>query len=897
MSLGEPINWNAPIQSPAAQPEAFRYQGESYVRMGNGQILQSDAYLAQQSALNNQAWRAAAANYDPDEPTRQAARAMESQPYRSPTTNQPVSREQFFNEHSQIHRQASNQYDAAMRQRIANAGTAWDTPLPSGVTIDMLPTNSGAFAPAPTAGAIVPARRGAPVGEAIRQPVNRGAAPRAAPIMARPGAGAGVGQGAIYGGVAAYGAVAGGGGFFEAAGVFAGGIVGGGIGGAAGGAVGGAVAGGVGTIALPVVGTVTGATAGAAVGGTIGATAGTGIGAAAGQGIGRIIDDLIPDFFDPPNATDPDVFDSGPVIVPGEPPPFTGGQSLGVLYDVRATGTGAGNDCSPISSPLELNGVPGPIGLQDVHDEAISAQTGGLCPGFSNNLQIVSTRNGAATFFGQGRGSKVTGFTVTRTDGQPDTGGDPPNARDPVRAPNPARPKPTGDPKPFPSPLPPPAPSDQPWPESPAQETPDTDPIPPPAPAPNFNPSFAPAPNDQPDADETPTSTDLDSPSPTPPDLDGKNSPPPAGDISKSIGGTSKGSPAKPSVLEVVIPIILLEGLRQKVNTPTGDLVDRTQPNPNVQITKVPPVQTATLPQPPTCIYERQRVMDIQNKATDVQEKASNPVSGFPGLYGIGIESRLKLGQTFTLMESVNQFMRKAWETTRIQKVLDLLTFIGVMHNVAMLSRNVGETFLEVVGQGLQAVGIRDEENNVIDVNEVVGDNVEGLLKNVLGVERYNGVSEAWNKANRIISTASAVIWSVRSIADAGQDLMEWTAENTGRIGNALKRWRVVGEDAYPDMSESAKAQHRMRNRFDKVTGALDNAEDRISVFGQATSGVIEIQEETNELAQNFGQFRESVINGVPDPWADNVPIKEANDEDKANSLAPNIEVSDSQKG
>ncbi|MGB5974519.1 MAG: hypothetical protein WBG38_14440 [Nodosilinea sp.] len=289
--------------------------------------------------------------------------------------------------------------------------------------------------------------------------------------------------------------------------------------------------------------------------------------------------------------------------------------------------------------------------------------------------------------------------------------------------------------------------------------------------------------------------------------------------------------------------------------------------------------------------------MDIQRKASDVQRKASSPISGFPGLYGLGIESRLKTGQIFDLLESVNTFMRKAWEATRMQKVLDVLTFVGVMHNVSMLSRNVGETFLEVVGQGIQAVGIRDEENQIIDVNEVVRSNVEGLLKNVLGVARYNGISENWNKANRIISSASAVIWTIRSISDSTQDLMEWVAENTGKIGNALKRWRVVGENAYPEMSERAKAQHRMRSRFDKVTGAAENAEDRISVFGQATSNVIEIQQETNELAENFGQFKESVVNGFPDPWLPNAPLQEKESQDKAASLAPEINVSDSQKG
>lgn len=248
-------------------------------------------------------------------------------------------------------------------------------------------------------------------------------------------------------------------------------------------------------------------------------------------------------------------------------------------------------------------------------------------------------------------------------------------------------------------------------------------------------------------------------------------------------------------------------------------------------------------------------------------------------------------------LQKMQAFAEKAWKATQMQKVLDVLTFIGVMHNVSMLSRNVGETFLEVVGQGIQAAGVRDEEGNVLDVPEIVGDATESFLRRVLGSDRYDGINEAWNKANRIISSASAVIWTVRSIADASQDLMEWIGENTGKIGNALKRYGVVGERSYPWMSENPQTQHRMRTRFSKLTGALEATEDRISVYGQATSTVIELQEELGEAEYNFGQLRESVVNGIPDPWADNNPVKTFFDDNKAASEAPDIDPASTQKG
>lgn len=75
---------------------------------------------------------------------------------------------------------------------------------------------------------------------------------------------------------------------------------------------------------------------------------------------------------------------------------------------------------------------------------------------------------------------------------------------------------------------------------------------------------------------------------------------------------------------------------------------------------KVPVPVPQSRPEPPNklCLYERQRVADIQNKATETRERAANPVSGFPGLYGLQIEARTKLGQTFDNTEEIKRRIR-----------------------------------------------------------------------------------------------------------------------------------------------------------------------------------------------------------------------------------------------
>jgi len=357
------------------------------------------------------------------------------------------------------------------------------------------------------------------------------------------------------------------------------------------------------------------------------------------------------------------------------------------------------------------------------------------------------------------------------------------------------------------------------------------------------------------------------------------------------FSGPNKAAAAAAAAAAVAVAV-LLQGQRQPVTTPSADLIDKTKTNPAIKIVGPPIIQGGGVPNPPTCIYERQRVMDIQDKATDVQQKASSPVSGFPGLYGLQIEARAKLGQTFDLLGGVNSFMRKAWETTRMQKVLDLLTFVGVMHNVSMLSRDIGETFFYVVGQGLDIVGIDDEEGNQLDIQQIVSTTVYGYLTGIFGEAFVEGARDSYRKANRIVQSASMVIWTVRSIQDAGLDLMEWIGENTGKIGNALKRFGVVGDRSYPWMAESAQARAKGRARFSKLTDTLENAEDRISSYSIATSTVLEVQQETAELGQNWTAFKGS-LDDLPDPWFNNTPVQTAVATETAASVSPNITAAD----
>jgi hypothetical protein len=227
-------------------------------------------------------------------------------------------------------------------------------------------------------------------------------------------------------------------------------------------------------------------------------------------------------------------------------------------------------------------------------------------------------------------------------------------------------------------------------------------------------------------------------------------------------------------------------------------------------------------------------------------------------------------------LEKIQGFASTAWKATHADKVMNALTLVASLHNAAMLSRNLGETLGELTSQALATIGIKDSENSPLDINAAIGKSINSLMTSILGAEVYQGVKETWNKSSRIISSASQIVWTVRSIADSAREVTEWTAENTGKIGNALKKFRVVGENAYNWMPEKVTATNKWLSKVDKLKEGVDSLDDAASSFSSVLGEVQNIQQESQEIKEQGDKFKENVKLIQPKEREQNKPVEDA---------------------
>jgi hypothetical protein len=199
-------------------------------------------------------------------------------------------------------------------------------------------------------------------------------------------------------------------------------------------------------------------------------------------------------------------------------------------------------------------------------------------------------------------------------------------------------------------------------------------------------------------------------------------------------------------------------------------------------------------------------------------------------------------------LQKIQKFADVAWKATHADKILNGITTTLVIHNAVMLSGNLAQTVGEAASGSLSAMGIKDSEGNPIDVNAVVKGKMTNLIKSMIGTENYAALTKKIAAANRIYQSTANVLDLTRSLFDSARNVAELTAENTGKIGNALRESGAVYEDAYQLMQEKVNPQNQAMRRLEGLSNTLQTLEQGASAISEVSSEVVETKENIDEL-------------------------------------------------
>lgn len=231
-------------------------------------------------------------------------------------------------------------------------------------------------------------------------------------------------------------------------------------------------------------------------------------------------------------------------------------------------------------------------------------------------------------------------------------------------------------------------------------------------------------------------------------------------------------------------------------------------------------------------------------------------------------------------------YLQRFANSIRLDKALNALNTALLLHNAMMLSRNLGETLGYFINSGLQAIGIKDEEDNPININEMIGGAVENFIKGIVGEDLYNGAVKSWKEAN-------AVYQSIQRIYDATTNMLFGLSEGltilgeyTGKMGNALKRSGVVLQNSYDWFDEKISFRVKRLGRLANFIQGLESAEEITSNLTEVTESVVEIKDSWGEAKTEVEELRNLASQRVAEKAT-------AEATSKINSQSPDITADD----
>ncbi|HYX18771.1 MAG TPA: hypothetical protein VE944_31265 [Nostoc sp.] len=260
------------------------------------------------------------------------------------------------------------------------------------------------------------------------------------------------------------------------------------------------------------------------------------------------------------------------------------------------------------------------------------------------------------------------------------------------------------------------------------------------------------------------------------------------------------------------------------------------------QIEQAAATGTCRTTQPGGCMNKA-----LKDNAADITNNNNTNAANILDAVNTGANAALLAGQETILARLGAQLpggiggkLSRFADWMHLDRVLNIMILGATSHNALMLSNDIGQTFVGIINNVLQLIGLKKENGDSFDIGSVISGSIENLIKGAIGAENYTNLTTAWAKANRIYQASINILNVFQGLSSAILTGLEMTAGKVAKIGNALRKSGEVLESAYGWMNPQPK--------FNRVTQTLENLQQGASTIQMVTQAPLDIINATTEL-------------------------------------------------
>jgi hypothetical protein len=234
--------------------------------------------------------------------------------------------------------------------------------------------------------------------------------------------------------------------------------------------------------------------------------------------------------------------------------------------------------------------------------------------------------------------------------------------------------------------------------------------------------------------------------------------------------------------------------------------------------------------------------------------------------------TRSQPGQTQGKGDTVGNILKLgvigAAVTALLFLIRDILGVVGFIINVASLSStvtNVSQSFLAIFDGIAGLMGLGE------GLSKPISETFDGILNNIFGKEKVEYVKYNMARINAVFTAGANIFSKVRSTSAALAEGIEKDAQNTSKIGNALRRAGVVDE--------------KLAIMDEKIAVEVDKSQ--VKILNEKLSKVSNVSSELSGIAGDMKTAKDELKQLATDKAEKEKAEKEKNSEaGKANEAA-----------
>ncbi|MBH8575455.1 hypothetical protein I8752_21070 [Nostocaceae cyanobacterium CENA369] len=257
------------------------------------------------------------------------------------------------------------------------------------------------------------------------------------------------------------------------------------------------------------------------------------------------------------------------------------------------------------------------------------------------------------------------------------------------------------------------------------------------------------------------------------------------------------------------------------------------------------------------------RMMDdvVGNINNNTNNSVGNAANTILGGVNAGANAALLQGQA-TILErlgdqvpgGISGKLERFSKWLHLDRLLNMMIFAATIHNALMLSNDIGQTLLGAINNVLQLFGLKDSEGNNFDLGGLISSSIENLIKAIVGADNYIELKQAWQMANRIYQATTNVLNQLMNVNSVITNALEVIGSYTGRIGNALRIWGVVGEKAYSWMNPQPSFDNKWVTKLQQLQEGANTVAMVAQIPVDTVNAVTELNNSTTELVKAVKQ-------------------------------------------